>query len=114
MPDEPPVLRRLKALGLSQKELAAKLGASPAAVSMWCAGKRPFDEPYLTEAQVLLAVMTEHLAQGGNPQTLMFTPTVFMNTGGTTRTGNVPMPPGAMTDLDQLHEAIRGRSAKHQ
>jgi transcriptional regulator with XRE-family HTH domain len=112
MPPEPPVLRRLKALGLSQREIAAKLGASPAAVSMWCTGKNPFDDPWRTEAFVLLAVLTEHLAQGGTPRTLQFTPSVFMNAGGTTLTGAHEMPLEDMAEELKLRTALQGRSTE--
>jgi len=108
MPDEPLVLQRLKALGLTQKEIAAKLGASPAAVSMWCSGKNPFPEPYRTEAEALLAVTQEHLTQGGTPPTAPFRPTVFMNPGGTTRGGEFPMPPEAVNDLMELQRRMQG------
>src|SRR2546425_5374642 len=97
MSDEPPVLRRLKELGLSQKEIAAKIGASPAAVSMWCTGKHPFEDPYRTEAEMLLAVMTGQATESSGPFT--FRPTVFMNPGGTTRTGDTPMSPDAIAGL---------------
>lgn len=66
MPDPtPPVLERLLALGLTQTMLAPLLGVSQAAISLWRAGKRPFEQQWQIEATVLLAVLQEHLAAGG-------------------------------------------------
>jgi hypothetical protein len=83
MPTEPEVLRRLKGLGLDQKTIAAYLGASPASVSDWCNGKKPFEGEWPIEATVLLAVLTEHLAAGGTLAT-------FRHEPGLTLVGETP------------------------
>jgi transcriptional regulator with XRE-family HTH domain len=112
---EPPVLTRLKALGLSQKTLAAYIGASPAAVSMWCTGKNPFAEPWVTEARALLAVLHEHLAHGGSLDTFRYRPALFMNPGGVTFTGETaPLTDAALADLVKLRETLRSLPPAHR
>jgi transcriptional regulator with XRE-family HTH domain len=112
MPQAPPVLRRLKALGLKQKEIAAKIGASPQAVSAWFQGKNPFEEPWNTDAHLLLAVLVEHLAQGEPAHTVAFSPRAFMNTGGTTVTGYTELHAEDVQELDKLRASLQGCSAE--
>jgi transcriptional regulator with XRE-family HTH domain len=105
----PPVLQCLKALGLSQKALAEYIGASPAAVSMWCTGKNPFGEPWQTEAEALLAVLHEHLAQGGTLKTFVYRPTVFLNPEGLVYTGEMPLRP--IEEYVEIYRAVEGLSS---
>jgi transcriptional regulator with XRE-family HTH domain len=114
MPTEPPVLTRLKALGLRQSAIARYLGASTSAVSSWCIGKNPFEDPWLTEAQVLLAVLYEHLTQGGTLANFTYRPSLFMNPGGVTSTGETSIPDDAVADYAKMREAIRGLPPEHQ
>lgn len=103
----PRVLQRLHALGLTQTALAAHLGVTQAAVSLWLTGKRPFDEPWRTDADALLAIVREHLAQGQPLATVAFRPTHFMNRGGTTRTGEgAPLTEEAYADLRQCQQDL--------
>jgi transcriptional regulator with XRE-family HTH domain len=92
MAAEPPVLGRLKALGLDQKTIAQFLGASPASVSMWCMGKTAFEEPWLTEALVLVAVLSEHLAQGGTLATFRHEPGLDLVSGSPHRVASLRIP----------------------
>ena len=78
-----PPVARLRAFGLTQTAMAAHLGVTQAAVSLWLAGKRPFEEPWRTDAEALLAIVSEHLAQGKPLATVAFRPSHFMNRGGT-------------------------------
>jgi hypothetical protein len=115
MPSEPAVLRRLKALGLDQKTIAQSLGASPASVSAWCNGKTPFEEPWQTEATILLAVLQEHLAQGGTLATFRHRPGLVLSAGIAEPIGDLHIPPAQAADflkgqvaLQELPPAAQG------
>jgi transcriptional regulator with XRE-family HTH domain len=114
MPPEPPVLTRLKALGLRQRVIAEYLGASTSAVSAWCTGKNPFHEPYRTEAEALLAVVSEHLAHGGTLETLAFRPAVFINPGATTQSSETTVPWQELRDLYQLEQELADQSPDYR
>jgi len=96
----PPVLRRLRALGLTQERQAAYLGVTQAAVSQWMSGRRQFEEPWRSEAEALLAVLSEHLAQGKPLDTFVFLPACFQNRRGITQTGEGA--PLTQTEYDEL------------
>jgi len=107
----PPVLKRLHDLGLTQTALAAYLGVTQAAVSLWLLGKRPFEEPWRADADALLAIVHDHLAQGKPLATVRFCPTNFLNRGGTTRAGEeAPLTPADRHDLVKLQEELRQQS----
>jgi len=96
----PPVLQRLRALGLTQERQADYLGVTQAAVSQWMSGRRQFEEPWRSEAEALLAVLSEHLAQGKPLDTFVFLPAFFLNRGGVTSTGEGA--PLTQSDFDEL------------
>jgi hypothetical protein len=107
MAAEPPVLGRLKALGLDQKTIAQLLGASPASVSMWCMGKTAFEEPWLTEATVLVAVLQEHLAAGGTLATFRHEPGIVLSAGVARPLGEVRVPPEQAEDFFKVQNLIK-------
>ena len=108
----PPVLQRLCALGLTQTALAEYLGVTQAAVSLWLRGKRAFEDPWRADAQALLAIVREHLAQGKPLATVPFVPTHFMNRGGITRTGDgAPLSPADVADLDKVQQELAAQGA---
>jgi len=107
MPPAPAVLQCLKALGLDQKTMAQYLGAAPSSMSMWCQGKTPFEEPWLTEAMILLAVLHEHLAHGGTLDTFRHEPGLVLSAGGVQPSGYVRIPPEQLGDFAKQQAAIQ-------
>jgi|RhiMethySRZTD1v2_1073278.scaffolds.fasta_scaffold18860_11 hypothetical protein len=107
MPEEPDVLRRLKSLGLDQKTLAQYLGASPASMSGWCTGKTPFEEPWWTEAMVLLAVLHDHLTHGGTLATFRHEPGLLVSAGMVYPIGTLRIPPEKAADFAKEQTAIQ-------
>jgi transcriptional regulator with XRE-family HTH domain len=107
MASEPPVLERLKALGLDQKTIAQFLGASPASVSMWCMGKTAFEEPWLTEATVLVAVLQEHLESGGTLATFRQEPGLVLSAGVAHPLGQLHVPPAQAADFFKTQDVIK-------
>jgi hypothetical protein len=103
---EPPVLERLKALGLDQKTIAQFLGASAASVSMWCMGKTALQEPWQTEATVLLAVLQEHLARGGTLATFRQAPGLVLSAGAWRPLGALHVEPAHAADFFKTEESI--------
>jgi hypothetical protein len=77
---------------------------------MWCAGKNPFGEPWQTEAYALLAVLQEHLAQGGTLQTFTYRPTVRENPEGIVYGGEMPLV--ALEDYVKLFHAIEAGASR--
>lgn len=55
------IAQRLDELGLSQSELAARLGVSEASVSRWISGERTVSAPFLVPLGRELDVDPEHL-----------------------------------------------------
>jgi hypothetical protein len=108
MPTEPAVFRRLKALGLDQKTIAASLGASPASVSEWCHGKTPFEGQWQIEATVLLAVLEEHLAAGGTLATFRHEPGLTLVGETPHRVGELRIPPEKALEYHKFCAEIEG------
>ena len=114
MPQEPPVLARLKALGLSLRTIATYMGASPSAVSAWYRGKNPLGEPWLTEATFLLAVVSEHLTHGGTLANFTYRPTMVMNPGGITQMSDpLDIPDECLEDFVKMRTASQGVPPAH-
>jgi transcriptional regulator with XRE-family HTH domain len=107
MPAAPAILQRLKALGLDQKTIAQYLGASPASVSMWCQGKTPFEEPWQTEATILLAVLHEHLTHGGSLATFRHEPGLSLSAGVAQPSGTLRIPPEKGADFFKTQTALQ-------
>src|SRR5262249_15091386 len=103
----PAILQRLKALGLDQKTIAQYLGASPASVSAWCNGKTPFEEPWQTEATILLAVLHDHLTHGGSLTALRDEPGLMLNAGMASPLGTPRVPPEKAADFFKEQTAIQ-------
>ena len=107
MPAAPALLQRLKALGLDQKTIAQYLGASPASVSAWCNGKTPFEEPWQTEATILLAVLYEHLGHGGSLATFRHEPGLMLSGGLVYPMGEIHIPAEKAADFFKEQTAIQ-------
>jgi transcriptional regulator with XRE-family HTH domain len=107
MPTAPAVLRRLKALGLDQKTIAQYLGAAPSSVSMWCQGKTAFEEPWETEAMILLAVLHEHLTHGGTLATFRHEPGLVLTAGIPSSLGTLRIPPEQVAYFFKTQAALQ-------
>ena len=103
----PSVLRRLRALGLTQGMVATYLGASQSAVSLWETGKRPFEEPWQTEAQILLRVLTEHLAHGGTLATFRHAPGLDLVSGTPHRVATLRIPAEKALEYHKLQDELQ-------
>lgn len=108
------VLQRLRALGLTQGMVATYLGASQSAVSLWETGKRPFEEPWQTEALVLLAVLEEHLAHGGTLATFRHEPGLDLVSGTPHRVGMLRIPAAKALEYHKLQDELRSQPAARQ
>lgn len=114
MAAEPPVLGRLKALGLDQKTIAQYLGASPASVSNWCAGKTAFEELWQVEALILLAVLQEHLTRGGTLATFRHEPGLGLVSGIPHRTAVLRIPAGQVLEFQKVQDELQDLPAERQ
>jgi hypothetical protein len=103
----PPVLEGLLALGLTQTTLAPLLGVSQAAISLWCAGKRPFEGEWYIEATLLLGALREHLAAGGSLATFRREPGLTLVGGSPQRVAELRIPPEKAMEYHKLCDELR-------